>query len=189
MKLDKPAFVAFVTTLSLICATISCAAMGRNLAKFSPTPHSYSRLATDEQTLAADMEKLRSHLRHGASESQIALERTRLRRELEEMRRNVQSLEKQRSDGEQASSTLMSVVAHEIRSPLTAIKAYTEAMLDNLSNPHAPRERFLGIINDECDRLTRLVSDILDLSRLEAGQRPLRLERSSIETLVKERKQ
>src|SRR6185295_16227208 len=70
-------------------------------------------------------------------------------------------------------SNLMSVVAHEIRTPLTAIKAYTETLLDSLSNPHTPRERFLGIINDECDRLTRLVSDILDLSRLEAGQRPL----------------
>src|SRR5207247_5362792 len=115
-----------------------------------------------------------------------ALERTQLRRELEEERKSVQALKKQRSDGEQASSTLMSVVAHEIRSPLTAIKAYTEAMLDNLSDPHAPRERFLSIINSECDRLSRLVSDVLDLSRLEAGQRPLRLARFDLESHVKE---
>jgi len=116
----------------------------------------------------------------------LALERTQLRRELEEERKSVQALKKQRSDGEQASSTLMSVVAHEIRSPLTAIKAYTEAMLDHLSDPHAPRERFLSIINSECDRLARLVSDVLDLSRLEAGQRPLRLARFDIERLVTE---
>jgi signal transduction histidine kinase/putative methionine-R-sulfoxide reductase with GAF domain len=116
----------------------------------------------------------------------LALERSWLRRELDEMRRSVQTLEKQRRDGEQASSALMSVVAHEIRSPLTAIKAYTEAMLDHLTNPHAPRERFLGIINSECDRLARLVSDVLDLSRLEAGQRPLRLARFDLERLVKE---
>jgi signal transduction histidine kinase/putative methionine-R-sulfoxide reductase with GAF domain len=116
----------------------------------------------------------------------LALERTQLRRELEQERRSVQALEKQRSDGEEASSTLMSVVAHEIRSPLTAIKAYTEAMLDHLSDPHAPRERFLGIINSECDRLARLVSDVLDLSRLEAGHRPLRLARFDLERLVTE---
>ena len=78
------------------------------------------------------------------------------------------------------------MVAHEIRSPLTAIKAYTEAMIDSLNNPQAPRQRFLGIINDECDRLTRLVTDILDLSRLEAGQRPLRLARLNFGTLVRE---
>ncbi len=116
----------------------------------------------------------------------LALERTQLRRELEEERRSVQALEKRHSDDEEASSNLMSVVAHEIRSPLTAIKAYTEAMLDNLSNPHAPRERFLGIINSECDRLTRLTSDVLDLSRLEAGHRPLRLARFDLERLVVE---
>src|SRR5439155_18064476 len=95
-------------------------------------------------------------------------------------------IERRLSVDEEASSNLMSIVAHEIRTPLTAIKAYTEAMIDNLANPHAPRERFLGIINDECDRLTRLVSDILDLSRLEAGQRPLRLGRLNLQSLVHE---
>jgi hypothetical protein len=116
----------------------------------------------------------------------LALERTQLRRELEEERRNVRALEKRCHDDEEASSNLMSVVAHEIRSPLTAIKAYTEAMLDNLANPQAPHERFLGIMNSECDRLTRLVSDVLDLSRLEAGQRPLRLARFDLERVVAE---
>jgi signal transduction histidine kinase/putative methionine-R-sulfoxide reductase with GAF domain len=116
----------------------------------------------------------------------LALDRAELRRQLEDERKRVRVLEKRRAGDEESSSNLMSVVAHEIRSPLTAIKAYTEAMLDNLQNPHAPRERFLGIINDECDRLTRLVSDILDLSRLEAGQRPLRLARFDLERLVQE---
>uniref|UniRef100_A0A832ML42 GAF domain-containing protein n=1 Tax=Eiseniibacteriota bacterium TaxID=2212470 RepID=A0A832ML42_UNCEI len=116
----------------------------------------------------------------------LALERAELRRTLEEQRRRVSELERQRSDDEEASAHLMSVVAHEIRSPLTAIKAYAEAMLENLSNPHAPRERFLGIINEECDRLTRVVSDILDLSRLEAGQRPLRLARFGLDALARE---
>jgi signal transduction histidine kinase/putative methionine-R-sulfoxide reductase with GAF domain len=116
----------------------------------------------------------------------LAFERADLRRMLESERQRVHELERLQSDGEETSSHLMSVVAHEIRSPLTAIKAYTEAMLDNLSNPHAPRERFLGIISDECDRLTRLVTDVLDLSRLEAGQRPLRLARSGIDGLIRD---
>lgn len=116
----------------------------------------------------------------------LSLDRAELRRQLEEERKRVGALEKRRAEDEEASSNLMSVVAHEIRSPLTAIKAYSEAILDNLQNPNAPRERFLGIINDECDRLTRLVGDILDLSRLEAGQRPLRLARFDLERLVQE---
>jgi len=116
----------------------------------------------------------------------VTLECDRLRRDADEERRRKDRLEHERAQAEEASSNLMSVVAHEIRTPLTAIKAYTEALLDNLKNDRAPRERFLGIINDECDRLTRLVSDILDLSKLEAGHRPLRLTRFKLDELVAE---
>jgi len=116
----------------------------------------------------------------------LALENDALRHTLDQERRRLARAEQHVHEGEEASSSLMSVVAHEIRSPLTAIKAYTEALLDSLTNPQAPRQRFLGIINDECDRLARLVTDILDLSRLEAGQRPLRLARINFGALVHE---
>ncbi|MGH7730425.1 MAG: HD domain-containing phosphohydrolase, partial [Candidatus Eiseniibacteriota bacterium] len=116
----------------------------------------------------------------------MTIERFELRALLAEEHQRVAELERQKGADEEASSNLMSVVAHEIRTPLTAIKAYTETLLDSLGNPHTPRERFLGIINDECDRLTRLVTDILDLSRLEAGQRPLRLSRFDLHRIVRE---
>jgi signal transduction histidine kinase len=116
----------------------------------------------------------------------LALERAELRDLLDSERRRMAELERRVLFDEEASSSLMSVVAHEIRTPLTAIKAYAESLLETLHNPHTPRERFLGIINDECDRLTRLVSDILDLSRLEAGQRPLRLTRIDAHALARD---
>src|SRR5262245_17609941 len=116
----------------------------------------------------------------------MTLERFELRGMLAEEHQRLLDLERRKSADEEASSNLMSVVAHEIRTPLTAIKAYTETLLDSVNNPHTPRERFLGIINDECDRLTRLVTDILDLSRLEAGQRPLRLSRFELARAVGE---
>ncbi len=116
----------------------------------------------------------------------LAFERAELRQRGAEDHRRVLELEHRRAEGEEISSNLMAIVADEIRTPLTAIKAYTEAMIEHLSNPHAPRERFLGIISDECDRLQRLVGDVLDLSKLEAGQRPLRLARTSLESLVRE---
>ena len=116
----------------------------------------------------------------------LTFEREEMRRLLREERLAITKLEQRLNEGEEASSSLMSVVAHEIRTPLTAIKAYTEAILENLTNPHAPRERFLTIINDECDRLSRLVSDVLDLSRVEAGQRPLRLAKLQLQSLIRE---
>src|SRR5262245_23427988 len=116
----------------------------------------------------------------------MTLERFELRGMLADEHQRLLELERRKSTDEEASSNLMSVVAHEIRTPLTAIKAYTETLLESLHNPHTPRERFLGIINDECDRLTRLVTDILDLSRLEAGQRPLRLSRFELARTIGE---
>jgi signal transduction histidine kinase/putative methionine-R-sulfoxide reductase with GAF domain len=116
----------------------------------------------------------------------LALERAELRRRMDEERRTAAHLERRVAEGEETASNLMSVVAHEIRSPLTAIKAYAEALLESLQNAQAPRERFLSIINVECDRLSRLVTDILDLSRLESGQRPLRLATLDPEALVRE---
>lgn len=116
----------------------------------------------------------------------LALERGELRRNADQERARRVELERGREVTEETSSVLMSLVAHEIRTPLTAIQAYTETLLQSLANPAAPRERFLGIINDECQRLGRLVTDVLDLSRLESGQRPLRLSRFDLRSLIDE---
>ena len=116
----------------------------------------------------------------------LALDRADLHRLLDDECTRRAELERRLDAGEESSSSLMSVVAHEIRTPLTAIKAYTESLIDSLGNPRAPRERFLGIIHDECDRLGQLVTDILDLSRLEAGRRPLRLARFAVSDLIQE---
>jgi signal transduction histidine kinase/HD-GYP domain-containing protein (c-di-GMP phosphodiesterase class II) len=116
----------------------------------------------------------------------LTLERAELQQLVDEERARRLETDRRLQSDEESSSSLMAMVAHEIRTPLTAIKAYTETLIDSLTNPHTPRERFLGIINDECDRLARLVTDILDLSRLEAGQRPLRLTRIELAALCHE---
>jgi signal transduction histidine kinase len=116
----------------------------------------------------------------------LALERAELRRQLDQERSRRFQLERRLEVEEESSSNLMSLVAHEIRTPLTAIKAYAETLLASLQNPGTPRERFLGIIHDECERLGRLATDVVELSRLEAGQRPLRLARFDLRTLVRE---
>ena len=116
----------------------------------------------------------------------LTLERAELHRLMEEERTRRVEMERRVHSDEESSASLMALVAHEIRTPLTAIKAYTETLIDTLTNPHTPRERFLGIINEECDRLSRLVTDILDLSRLEAGHRPLRVARTDLGALARD---
>ena len=70
-----------------------------------------------------------------------------------------------------AQSRFISNVSHELRTPLFNIKSYVETLHD-LGDQLSPEEHkeFLGVANDETDRLTRLVNDVLDLSRLESGR-------------------
>ncbi|ENO89622.1 sensor histidine kinase [Thauera linaloolentis] len=63
----------------------------------------------------------------------------------------------------------MSSVTHELRTPLTSIRALSEMMLDDPDIELADRQRFLGIIVSETVRLTRLVNQVLDLAKIEAG--------------------
>jgi two-component system sensor histidine kinase VicK len=62
-------------------------------------------------------------------------------------------------------------VSHELRTPLTSIKSFAEIMLDDADKQDAElRKRYLSIINSESDRLARLISDVLDLQKIDAGK-------------------
>ncbi|MBN1644264.1 MAG: PAS domain S-box protein, partial [Dehalococcoidales bacterium] len=68
-------------------------------------------------------------------------------------------------------SEFLANVSHELRTPLTAIKGYTSTLLrEDVSWKEAEQREFLKIIDAESDRLTRLISDLLDMSLLEAGK-------------------
>ena len=70
-----------------------------------------------------------------------------------------------------AQKRFISNVSHELRTPLFNIKSYVETLYDlgdQLSDEE--KKEFLGIANSETDRLTRLVNDVLDLSKLESGR-------------------
>jgi signal transduction histidine kinase len=66
-------------------------------------------------------------------------------------------------------SQFLSTVSHEFRTPLTSIKAFAQILLDSPIEDQHTRQRFLNIIDTETDRLTRLISDLLDLAKIEAG--------------------
>ena len=69
----------------------------------------------------------------------------------------------------------VSTVSHELRTPLTAIKGYLDLMLDGQAGHISPTQReFLALAGESTDRLTTLINDILDISRIEAGGTRLR---------------
>lgn len=71
---------------------------------------------------------------------------------------------------EKAKNDFISSVSHELRTPLTAIKGWSETMLACDSTDEAIRKRGLGIIINETERLSSLVEQLLDFSRLQSGR-------------------
>ena len=64
----------------------------------------------------------------------------------------------------------ISTVTHELRTPLTSIRAFSEMLHEDPEIELADRTRFLGIIVNEAERLTRLINQILDMAKLESGR-------------------
>ncbi|MGB6835757.1 MAG: DUF4118 domain-containing protein [Candidatus Acidiferrum sp.] len=86
--------------------------------------------------------------------------------------------------GERLKSALLDSIAHDFRTPLTSIKAATTSLMaaDN-PDPGQSRE-LLTIINEECDRLNRLVEEAAEMSRLEAGEFELKLAPTQLEEII-----
>jgi signal transduction histidine kinase len=64
----------------------------------------------------------------------------------------------------------MSTVSHELRTPLTSIRSFSEILYDNPDLEVAQRQEFLGIVIKQSERLTRLINQMLDLAKIEAGR-------------------
>jgi len=74
-------------------------------------------------------------------------------------------------DLDRLKSDFVSNVSHELRTPLTAIKGSADNMLDGITGPLNEKQvRYLTRMKSNADRLTRLINDLLDLSRIEAGK-------------------
>jgi len=74
-------------------------------------------------------------------------------------------------EADRAKSEFVSNVSHELRTPMTAIKGYTDLLYAGAVGPiNDDQQRFLGIIRNNADRLTALINDLLDISRVETGR-------------------
>ncbi len=77
-------------------------------------------------------------------------------------------------------------VSHELRTPLTNIRSYTETLLDAAGDiPIDTEKQFLGVISSESERMARIVTDLLTLSKLDYGRMELRMMRFSLSELLK----
>jgi len=75
-------------------------------------------------------------------------------------------------------------VSHELKTPLTSIQGYSQAILDGTADDRESVQRSAGIIHDEAERMGRLVTGLLDLARIESGQVEMRRERVDLQALL-----
>ena len=84
---------------------------------------------------------------------------------------------------DEAKTNFLANVSHELRTPLTSIRAFSEILL-NYQDDEATQREFLEIISTESDRLTRLVNDVLDVTKIESGEMDWRDEPIDLSALL-----
>jgi len=106
----------------------------------------------------------------------IAMERARAVEQLSETEAERQ--------GERLKSALLDSIAHDFRTPLTAIKAATTDLLAMHGHNAHHQKELLTIVNEECDRLNHLVEEAAEMAKLEAGEFELHFQPVSVSTLI-----
>ncbi len=104
--------------------------------------------------------------------------------EIGKLAETINYLGQQLSKIEQLRKDLIANVSHELRTPLSLIRGYAETIRDVSSSVPEKRDKQLGIIIEEAERLSRIVDDILNLSQLQAGYFSLNLSHFNLRELL-----
>jgi PAS domain S-box-containing protein len=138
-----------------------------------------------DRTEAIEREQLYEQLKAASAQ----LER-RVQEATSALVRQNELLRRQAIELEQASvakSQFLANVSHDVRTPLNAILGYTSLLLRGVAGPLAPSQRdSLGRVDANARHLLTLITDILDISRIEAGKMPVRLSSIKLKDLVDE---
>ena len=123
-------------------------------------------------------ERIASIFRLYAERLLLLVQRARWKEELRDKDRSLSQCREELESVNLLKSNFLSVVSHELRTPLTSIKAYTETLLDNVDTikPETLKD-FLTVMNEENERLIKLVDNMLNYSRMESGN--LKVEKTS----------
>ncbi len=107
--------------------------------------------------------------------------------ELQQANQDLETANTRLKELDRMKSQFLSHCSHELRTPLTSIKGFTENMLHGMVGPLAERQHlYLTRISANANRLTRMIADLLDLSRIESGTVRLAQQTVSIPTLLEE---
>jgi signal transduction histidine kinase len=104
--------------------------------------------------------------------------------QLEKLSKELRNTNEKLQKSDTIKNEFLTTVTHEIRTPLTSIKALTEIIYDNEDLGFDQKKIFLNTIIDETDRLSRLVNQVLDLEKYESGKHKLLKKNIDIPNLI-----
>ncbi len=140
------------------------------------TARSFNKMTADLRRSRDAIRYQNQHLENMVQERTAALRQK--ARELEKANAELKEVDRLKSD-------FLSNVSHELRTPLTSIRSFTEILREqDATLDKAEREEFLDIISNQSDRLTRLIGDLLDLSKIESGEFSCNIEPLPLDSLV-----
>ncbi len=90
--------------------------------------------------------------------------------EVHELARNFNSMAEQVRASQQSQRDLLANVSHELKTPLTSIQGFAQAISDGAAGNAESIRRSASVIQDEAQRMARMVSELLDIARIESGQ-------------------
>ena len=135
----------------------------------------YSMYATQASTAVEN-----ARLYEALGQANLTLEEN-----VQERTRNLVEANERLRELDQVKSNFISLVSHELRTPLTAIKGFIVTLYHyDKEIPDEKRRVYLSVLNEETDRLTRLINELLDISRIESGRMEIQWRRVSVPDIV-----
>ena len=116
------------------------------------------------------------------SEDEIGI----LAKTFNDMAKQIETMLEELKKAEKLRREFVANVSHELRTPLTSIRTYAETISDRHEIPEETEEEFLRVIINESDRMTKIVQDLLELSRFDSGTSVLSIEEFSMERSVRD---
>jgi signal transduction histidine kinase len=123
-----------------------------------------------------------------ATHAVVAIENARLNRQIAQRTRELEDADARMQEMDELKNHFVSSVSHELRTPLTAIRAYTDTLLATGVEAvgTAKLQEFLHLVDEEAQRLTRLIESVLDLGRFDSGNRRARRETVDLAEILEE---
>ncbi|MCB9144281.1 MAG: HAMP domain-containing histidine kinase [Anaerolineales bacterium] len=106
-------------------------------------------------------------------------------REVQELTRSFNSMQARVQMSQQSQREFVANVSHEMKTPLTSIQGFAQSLLDGTAEDSASRQRAAQVIYNEAGRMHRMVLDLLDLAKLDAGTADLKMAFMDVGTLLR----